>query len=124
MLADPTDTTDYTLCLYDADGAVLQLSVPAGGTCNTRPCWTSTPSGYKYKNKELTPDGISKLQLKSGGAGYGKIVSKAVGPLAPTALPLALPARLQLRNSDGTCFEARFDGAVANEAERFRAVGY
>ena len=44
--------------------------------------------------------------------------------LAPTTLPLALPARVQLRNSDGACFESRFDAAVVNESTRFRAVGF
>ena len=64
------------------------------------------------------------MQLKSGGAGYGKMMSKATGPIAPTTLPLALPARVQLRNSDGTCFESRFDVAVSNDPTRFRAVGF
>jgi hypothetical protein len=63
---------DYTLCLYDALGRRLQVTAPADTSCGAEPCWKETGTGFKYKDKAGSADGIIKLSLKSGDIGEGK----------------------------------------------------
>jgi len=132
---DPVASDDYALCLYDESGAptlVFDAAVPAGGTCGTRPCWRASgkppgAKGFKYKNKERTPEGIQKLVLKPRIEGKAKVVVKGGGPnlsagafgLPP--LPLPLPARLQLQGPSGACWEAVYSlaGVTTNVATAF-----
>src|SRR6185295_5896247 len=57
----PPFDTAYALCLYDANGLALDLSIPAGAG------WESRSNGVKYRSKSGAPDGVTHLQLKSGG---------------------------------------------------------
>ena len=48
---DPTQTEDYTMCVYDTAGPAgrrlqLQATVPHGNTCLGKPCWKSTSKGF------------------------------------------------------------------------------
>jgi len=124
-LGTPTTTTAYRLCLYDEGGAAPALAmhaeVPVGGVCNGAPCWQSTRDGFRYRSAARTPDGISKLVVKAGGAGRAKATVKGKGVLLPPlpTLPLALPLRVQLHAEDATCFEAVFgDGGVVRSDSR------
>jgi hypothetical protein len=132
---DPVASDAYALCLYDESGApalVFDAAIPAGGTCGTKPCWKGTgeppgAKGFKYKNKERTPEGVLKLVLKAGLEGKTKVVVKGGGPhlgagvfgLPP--LPLALPARMQLQGPGGACWEAVYSaaGVTMNSATEF-----
>jgi len=109
---DPTTRTAYGLCVYDSTPAlVLSLSAPAGGSCAGKACWASTKAGFKYTNKDATPDGLSQLQLTAGAAGKAKIVAKGKGPnLAMPAFPLLQDPTVvvQVQNSDGGCWEADY----------------
>lgn len=105
-------TTGYTLCVYDAGSPTplaLSLAAPAAGTCAGRACWKALGFvGFKYGDKELTPDGILKMTLKSGTGGKASIALKGKGALLDMAdLPLTQSPRVtaQLRSSDGVCFE-------------------
>ena len=113
----PLSTTDYTLCIYDSAGLILDATAPAGGMCNasTKPCWADKPKGFNYKDKDLTPDGIVQLQLREGLiAGKAKITLKAKGvPLDDPAFPLSQPVTVQLVNSDGTCWEAVYSAPAS-----------
>lgn len=108
---DPTTTSDYQLCIYDgAPGPRASAHIPAGGLCGTKPCWSAKPTGFVYKNKALTPDGIGQVVLKAGTtAGVAKIAVKGQGtdlPM-PALLPLASPITVQLINREnGICWEA------------------
>src|SRR5207237_353026 len=84
-----------------AGGAVV-AHAPAGGVCADRPCWKQLPrlTGFKYIDRERTPDGLAYMRLFSGtGPERGPTITVKGGgqnlPLPP--LPLALPARLQLQ---------------------------
>jgi cysteine-rich repeat protein len=110
----PTTTTGYALCVYDNGNLVTHANIPAGGTCAGRQCWTQKPTGFQYKDKDLTPHGIAQLKLKAGIAGKAQVQVKGSRDnlLTPT-LPLTLPVRVQLQNSLGTCWEANFSAPAS-----------
>ena len=125
---DPLAADGFSLCLYDESGAtpalVLRADAPAGGTCGTAPCWKATgSSGFRYKDREGTPNGLLKLQVKAGGPGRAKASIKGKGGNLPAlpALPLALPSRVQLHAAGSACWEAVYDGGGAsrNDATSF-----
>ena len=119
---DPTTSTDYILCLYDDGGLKLSSKAPAEGTCAGRACWAGSATGFKYKDRELTPDGLSAVSLKSGPAGKAKISVGGKGPNLhlPPALSLATPVRVQLKRSgSGTCWEGTFSNPSRNQADKF-----
>ena len=124
-LGDPTTTTRYDLCLYDgAANLVASAAAPAGGICAERPCWTLKSSGFRYARKDMTPNGLTGIELRSGAAGKARIVLKGKGePLTLPALPIAsLPLTVQLANGIGTCWSASFENDVRqNDAGAFKA---
>src|SRR5262249_7943860 len=120
----PAMTTDYVLCMYDQTGKKLGAEAPADGMCGTKPCWsTSGSTGFRYKDKDGTPDGLTKISLKSGEAGKAKISVKGSGTnLHLPMLPLTLPVRVQLRQSgSSTCWEASYSTATENGPSTFKA---
>ena len=121
---NPSTTTDYLLCLYDAAGEKFSGEVPAGGTCGTNPCWKALGTvGFKYAYRVGTPNGLTKVLLKAGTAGKGKIgVQGADTNLAFPTLPLTMPVRAQLRQSGSSaCWEATYGQAITNSPTEFKA---
>lgn len=98
----PLSSTEYALCLYDAKGLVLDALVPTGGA------WQSGLHGFKYKSRTGAPEGVTQIQLKLGGDGKAKVLVQGRGALLgmPELAGLVQPLRVQLRNSDGPCWEA------------------
>ena len=125
---DPTTTDDYTLCVFDAGDPILNASVPAGGTCGSLPCWRPLgASGFKYINRDRTPDGMLKVLLRSGADGKAKIIVKGKGenlPFPASFLPLHTPVSVQLQSASGTCWETNHvsTGPLLNTTEQFKAV--
>ncbi len=124
-LGNPLASTSYQLCLYDANGLQIEVTNPAGGTCAGKPCWkASGTSGYKYSDKELTPDGTQKMSLKAGALAKAKIQLSGRG--ANLDLPVDLttlvqPIVVQIQNSDGVCWENIFSApATKHTAEQFK----
>ena len=116
--------TDYTLCLYagTASTVVMEADVPGGSMCAGSPCWVASSSGYRYKDRGLTSDGIENLLLRSGSAGKAKVIMKGKGPNLPLPpLGLALPVTAQLKNSSNQCWEADYPSAINNDAKQFKA---
>lgn len=133
LFGTPTVDTDYRLCVYDGQDALLaHASAPAGGTCNAKspkPCWRESGSGFRYVDRDLTPTGVQQLVLRAGVDGKAKIMLKGRGPTLRTpALPIThLPVRVQLANSAGACWSATYsptlkDQAGTNPIERARAA--
>jgi predicted AlkP superfamily pyrophosphatase or phosphodiesterase len=123
-LGDPTTATGYRLCLYDGTGAqIMGAAAPAGGACRGKPCWKATKRGFRYADRDLTPDGLLKLMLKSGDAGKSKLIVKGKGePLVLPSLPIqSLPVTVQLVREGGTCWQATFGTTLRNTTEQFRA---
>ena len=126
---NPTTTTSYTFCMWEEIAGDPRLAasyeIPAGGTCGTRPCWSESSKGFKYVDKEQTPHGISGLTLKEGlAAGKTKILLQGKGANLPMpVLPFIQNPNvvMQLKNSDGTCWETRYGmPAFRNQPDLFK----
>jgi hypothetical protein len=121
----PLTTTDYVLCVYDNGSLVARTRIPAGRICRGKPCWSAKPTGFKYKDKDATPDGVQQATLKAGFGGKAKIQVKGGGTNLPDpTLPLTMPVRVQLKNSDGKCWEATYTSpALKNVSTLFKDKG-
>jgi len=129
---DPTTTTAYEMCMFDESGPVPMLAmrsvIPPAGTCKRgKPCWKAfKDKGFRFRDGQGVPDGITKLQLKEGESEKAKVLLKGSGAGEGTILPLpdfplGLPVRMQLRNDLGECWEAVFTevGLTKNDGIRF-----
>ena len=109
------------------------IKVPAGGTCGGEPCWRGLgASGFKYRDKTLSHDGVKLLRLKPGNVpGKAQITLLGAGPNLDFAsdaplLPFAQSPKVtvQLTNSDGRCWTTDFSTpAVTNTGEVFTDRG-
>ena len=99
---------------------------PAGGSCDGRPCWKDTGSRIGYRSRERQPNGrprsAVRLRLRPGPAGKAQIQLKGRGvhlDLAP--LPAAQPVTVQLRSSEGLCWDAVYGAPPQrNDAKQLR----
>jgi hypothetical protein len=123
----PTSTTDYELCIYDGNDTLLvSARAPKGDTCRTnevRDCWKENSKGYRYVDRDLTPDGLQQVQLKAGSTGKAQIVVKGRGNnlQAPPLSVMNLPVRVQIVNGGGACWEATYNSTFQNTATSFKA---
>jgi hypothetical protein len=110
----PLSSTEYVLCLYDANGLVLDAVVPTGSA------WQSGLHGFKYKSRSGTPAGMTQIQLKIGADGKAKVLVQGKGAdlRMPALETLVQPLRVQLRNSDGPCWEAVYSSPPRKGSER------
>lgn len=126
---DPAAGDAVRLCVYDGATPTLvrQLNAPGGGTCGGKACWKPLGTkGFKYSDKERTPDGILVMKLGAGAAGKAKILAKAKGErVAPPSTPFAGPVLIQMIAEGGACFEAQYLAPefIKNEAGFFKAKG-
>jgi len=121
-MGDPTQSTDYELCVYDNTGVQLAMTVPAGA--GWEPVGTpGDPRGFKFKDKLLTNDGIKQIRTKASNLDKGQAkVTGGKENLPDTAtLPFQYPVTAQLYASGGMCWEAQFDAfdTKKNVAEEF-----
>jgi uncharacterized delta-60 repeat protein len=102
---DPTDATGVSVCVLDGSALPLvELHVPAAGTCGAAPCWKATPKGFRYKDATASADGVASLRLVAGADG-GRIILKARN--VPGADGFQAPLRVRLVRHDAReCFEA------------------
>ena len=123
---DPLHTTDYELCVYDGnDRLLLGARAPKGDVCRTneiRNCWEENAKGFRYVDRDLTPDGLQQMSLKAGSAGKAQILVRGRGNnlQAPPLSIMNLPVRVQLVNGGGACWEATFSATFQNTAEPLR----
>ena len=109
---EPTISDDYQLCIYDgASSLILAATIPAGGVCGTttlKPCWQEKSSGFTYKNKARTPNGVEQLMLKQGLTdGRAQIALKGKGVnLGDPQLPIVQPVTVELHRTNGPCWSA------------------
>ncbi len=131
---DPVDTTSpvYALCVYDASASeqpLIESAVRPGGACGKKqkPCWRSSGSGLRHKDKSGEPGGIQAVGLRAGAAGRAAIKLKAKGALLDLpSLSLDLPVTVQFVVTDGDstgCWETTYGSATRNDAGRFKAKG-
>jgi subtilisin family serine protease len=115
----PTSNTSFSVCAYDQGGSrlVMNLFAPAGGTCASKPCWTPYgPGGFRYKDKLMSPSGISYLTVTPGSPGYASVKVKGSGAnLRAPVPPLEPPLRMQLiSHQNNLCFETTFSTPYSN----------
>jgi len=89
--------TDYALCIWDESGSgpelVLAMTAPSGALDATgRRAWkrsgsAAQPKGWKYRQRDGTPEGIVNLVLQAGEAGSTKVLLKARGALVNLPTP-------------------------------------
>jgi hypothetical protein len=129
-LGDPLASDDYRICVYDASGRIRSNTAPAGGTCADADCWqelgpADEPRGFRYRDKELTPDGTQNVSLRSGAAPRPRVIWKARGEgLDDGALGLTPPVTVEVINGEtGICFGETYDASrvIKNTPELFRA---
>jgi hypothetical protein len=79
--------------------------------------------GFKYANTAGSADGLTKVLLKAGSAGKGKLGVNGSGPnLNLPTLPLTTPVKVQLRqDATSACWEATYSTATTNTASAFKA---
>lgn len=129
---DPLTTTEYSLCIYDADGAVLGMTVPPAGTCKDKPCWKlvgkqPAPKGVSYKDgtKPALNDGVTKLKTKASTEGKAAVSIAGKGTSVPAfdlTGGLTLPVVVQIVTNDGpACWQGNFPTAKKNDGFKFQA---
>jgi hypothetical protein len=115
---NPVSTDAYDLCIYDNGALVSAFPAPNGGICAGRPCWAEKTKSFDYKDKEHTPAGLERMQLKEGVAGKAAIQVKGRGANLglPPLGPLTGPIAVQLRRRDGgMCFGSTFSAPFAKD---------
>ncbi len=114
---DPTDATDYVLCLYEGTAPALigQSVVQANATT-----WQAlSAKGYKYKEPTGSQGGVQKVVLKGSATDKAKALVKGKGSGLPDpARPVGDPLRVQLINSrTGMCWGASYSGTQIGKNE-------
>lgn len=102
--------------------------MPPDGTCGVAPCWKVKGStGFGYRNKAGTPDGLTAMKLKAGTAGRPSVQAKGKGVhLQTPALALTLPVTVQLVIANGSateCWQTTYTAATLRSDGRFKAKG-
>ncbi len=128
---DPTDDTQYMVCVWDYVAGVPQLVMtmvaPPAGNCAGRPCWRSSGNdeGFTYRDLGLIPDGLKQVTLRSGPLGESRVVIKGRGlELPDPVMPFAQDPQItvQLVNSLGNCWGADYvSPAQVNTGTRLKA---
>lgn len=126
---DPDTTTNYALCVYDSELAVVS---PAP-TIDVRPnaAWLSkSPNGWQYKDKVGAYAGVEKVTLKPGASEKSKLSVGGGGMGLP--LPAAVGVdrffaqdpnvTVQLVNENEKCWTATFTVSKKNDADLFKAT--
>lgn len=122
--ASPSDSTDYTLCLYQGGELAGYVIAPAeDGSCGRRSCWKGNNKGYKYSDRTLLPAGMQRIKLKAGADGKTVVALRAKGePLDMAGLPLTVPIDIQLvESSAGRCWASTFSSVLMNSSSKLKA---
>jgi hypothetical protein len=121
----PETTDDYRLCIYSGGTLFAEAAAPAGGRCGVGvPCWRTGARTLRYRNRDLLPDGLRSLTLRTGEAERAQILAQGQGAeldLPPLA-GLASPVVVEVKRASGACFAARytFPPALENGSSVFR----
>jgi hypothetical protein len=138
---NPLVSANYVFCVYErpATGAprlMLEAVAPPGEICGSgsnNACWRKYTSGvppefrkWRYKDRELTPDGLRDIRLFAGADGKAKVDVQGRAPLLklPASLQVGAGSRVtvQLKNTDTpVCWDADFSTFKQNRPTLLRA---
>jgi hypothetical protein len=108
---NPTGSDDYALCIYDNDVLIYGADIPSGSS------WSANSKGYKYRDKDLLPDGVKSVVFKESTIpGKASLTLKSKGAqVAPPSLAVVPgPVDVQVQRGDGLiCFGATFTDPYA-----------
>jgi hypothetical protein len=123
-MGDPTQSTSYELCVYDASGVQLAIDVPPGAGWDTLGA-PSSPKGYKYKDTAAATDGVKLIKTKASTIDKAQVKLIGKGDALPdtAVLPFQFPVIAQMYASDGACWEAQFDQAETKKNDGGRFLG-
>jgi hypothetical protein len=118
---NPASSTDFGLCIYVGNPATLySAEIPASATK-----WAALSNGQRYEDRTASEGGIERITLRASTRDRSRVMVDGRGDnLDLPGLPLQLPVKVQLANSEtGVCWEAEYgpEDVVNNVAERFRA---
>ena len=129
-LGDPVTADTYDLCLYDDTGLLAGATAPGGSVCGkkSKDCWKATSTGYKYKDPDGSPSGLSSLLLKAGdvpGKSKAVAVVKGENTATPSLDTISGSIVVQLVNqATGLCLGAEFSAPFKLQtAEKLVATG-
>jgi hypothetical protein len=126
---NPRSQTGYALCAFDDfDHVVIHAQAPPGGVCAGNPCWQATSTGFRYHNPKPVGDDLRTLVLRAGSQGKARIAALGTGAgIGVPPLPLQPPVslRVQVKSTDGTCWEALYDdpSVIQNNPLLFKGLG-
>jgi hypothetical protein len=113
------------LCVYDQTGPdTYALALTGSPSVSGGGAWTARPTGWKFRSKTGTPDGITRVTLKAAPIPLkAEVRVKAINSPALAQLPLqsAPSVVVQLKTSLGTCWGATFSTPTVNTATKFKA---
>jgi len=118
-LGDPESRTDYALCVYDANGVLIDMDVPSDPVR-----WAARRMrGFVYHDRDGGADGATSLRLNSSTKGRGSVSVRGRGLALPDpTLPAVFPVTAQLLNDDtGVCFAATFATPTRNDPTQLKA---
>jgi hypothetical protein len=119
---DPTNATQYSLCLYA--GTTEALAAAASVPADALKWEPASDTGYQYKDRDGAAAGVQRIILKGSDNDRSKIVVKGKGPDLPLpALPLAFPVVVQLMDVDTQiCWQSSFESSdvLSNDGDTFK----
>lgn len=127
----PLASTDYTLCVSDANKMLVRSLAPAATSCGSKPCWKLTgpmaaPNGVLYNDPARASQGTRLVKGRADVAGRAQILYKAQGAGIPAIGlgAISYPVTVQVRTSDAGCWEQQFTqgDTKKNDAALFKAV--
>jgi hypothetical protein len=121
--ADPTNATDYALCIFSGHPPTLigQGVVSADGSK-----WSIAGStGFTYKDPAATAAGITKISLKGSTVNKSKLQVAGKGSALPDLpLPVTAPVTVQLVNeTTEICWGASYAASelLKNQTDQLKA---
>jgi len=112
----------YSLCIYDETTTETRLAfveqIPNRSSCTT--CWRWHGEQFAYEG-DGSLGAVRALRFDPLTPRGTDVSLRAEGGVLSSMLPLATPARVQLRARQGPCFEGRYLKAKKSGARRFVA---
>lgn len=113
---EPPASTGYELCVFYHDqflneAPLLAAEAPAGGVCAGSPCWKPATGGWRYRDPEGTPGGLTALQLFARTGHRASLAAKGKGARLPLPASLPVPHDLIVQlSADGAsaCWSSTF----------------
>jgi hypothetical protein len=123
---DPTQSTDYQLCLYKDRGGPPDLVTEPGARAGSS--WHSTRRGFRFRARRGDrDDGLTRVGLRARDGARGAVAVEGRGralDLPDLPVPDGTDIRVQLHNSAGECWGASFTGEPRRNTRRvYDAVG-